>query len=83
MKDLRYYIDAFSSLHANKQKGVAAPHKAVLLLAIIDMIANERLDSPCIELTDALEKEFKETWERYVGYSTIFTPDITKPFFHL
>lgn len=83
MKDIHYYIDAFSSIHTNKQKGVVAPHKAVLLLAIIDMIANERVNSPCIELTDALEKEFKETWERYVGYSTIFSPDITKPFFHL
>ena len=36
--ELRHYIDAFSSLHTAKVKGRKAPHKAVLLLAIIDLI---------------------------------------------
>ncbi len=39
--ELRHYIDAFSSLHTAKVKGRKAPHKAVLLLAIIDLIEEE------------------------------------------
>ena len=38
MMELRHYIVAFSSLHTAKVKGHKAPHKAVLLLAIIDLI---------------------------------------------
>ena len=38
MIELTHYIDAFSSLHTAKLKGHKAPHKAVLLLAIIDFI---------------------------------------------
>ena len=29
MQELRHYIEAFSSLHTAKVKGVKAPHKAV------------------------------------------------------
>lgn len=35
---LNKYISLFCSLHTNKQKGMPAPHKAVLLLSVIDMI---------------------------------------------
>lgn len=47
--ELRHYIDAFSSLHTAKVKGRKAPHKAVLLLAIIDLIEEEVIlgQAPC------------------------------------
>lgn len=32
------YTEYFSFLHTNKQKGMPAPHKAVLLLSVIDMV---------------------------------------------
>lgn len=77
------YVEAFAHLHTAKVKGRKAPHKAVLLLAIIDLVESKAIRCPQIELTDELVKRFREVWRRYLGQSAIFTPDITKPFFHM
>lgn len=83
MIELQHYIDAFSSLHTAKVKGHKAPHKAVLLLAIIDLIEEDFILTPFIDLTDELNDKFNEIWRRYLGTSSIFTPDICKPYFHM
>lgn len=83
MFELKHYIAAFSSLHTAKVKGYRAPHKAVLLLAVIDLVEEGAIHSPCIELTDQLDNKFNELWYRYLGQSAVFTPDINKPFFHM
>ena len=58
--ELRHYIDAFSSLHTAKVKGRKAPHKAVLLLAIIDLIEEEVILTPYIDLSDGLTAKQKQ-----------------------
>jgi predicted restriction endonuclease len=80
---LALYTTLFSSLHTNKQKGMPAPHKAVLLLSVIDMIEFGVLNSNEIVLSERLEQCFKSNWKKYVGRSVIFTPKIGTPFFHL
>lgn len=37
-KDLNYYIDCFSLLNTMKKCGKPAPHKALLLLSVIDLV---------------------------------------------
>ncbi len=83
MQELHHYINAFSSLHTAKVKGHKAPHKAVLLLAIIDLVEQDLILTPCIDLTDELNEKFKEIWHRYLGSSAIFTPNICQPYFHM
>lgn len=83
MKNIKYYIDAFSNLHVANVRGYRAPHKAVLLLAIIDMIEDRQINSTRILLTEELEVAFGKIWNRYVGKSPVFIPDISKPFFHM
>ncbi len=83
MTELRHYINAFSSLHTAKVKGHKAPHKAVLLLAIIDLVEEEIMLTPYIDLSDGLIEKFNEVWHRYLGTSAIFSPDICKPYFHM
>ncbi len=83
MTELRHYIDSFSSLHTAKVKGHKAPHKAVLLLAIIDLVEEEVILTPYIDLSDGLIEKFEAVWHRYLGTSSIFTPDICKPYFHM
>lgn len=83
MIKLTHYIDDFSSLHTAKSKGHKAPHKAVLLLAIIDLVEYDIIRSQRIGLSDTLEKRFNEIWHRYLGDSSLFICDITKPFFHM
>lgn len=83
MNSLKDYIEAFTHLHTAKVKGHKAPHKAILLLSIIDLIESEVIRYPQIELTDELIDKFNCIWKRYLGESSIFTPDITKPYFHM
>ena len=83
MPTLSNYIEAFQSLHTAKVKGVKAPHKAVLLLAVIDLVEEKMIGTPRIRLTDALNNRFNEIWMRYIGHSAIFTADICKPFYHM
>lgn len=82
-KDLKEYIDAFRHLHTARVKGHRAPHKAVLLLAIIDLVERGVIRNAQIELSDTLESQFNAVWKRYLGESAIFTRDIAKPFFHM
>ena len=51
-------MDAFTSLHTAKRKGYKAPHKAVLLLSVIDLVEEGAIDTPRIELSDRLERKF-------------------------
>lgn len=83
MNSLKDYIEVFTHLHTAKVKGHKAPHKAILLLSIIDLIESEVIRYPQIELTDELIDKFNCIWKRYLGESSIFTPDITKPYFHM
>lgn len=83
MKELPHYVGAFSSLHTAKTKGRKAPHKAVLLLAIIDLIEEGLILTPRIGLTDELNNKFHAIWSRYVGTSTLWRPNIGQPYFHM
>lgn len=83
MNELSHYIAAFSHLHTAKIKGYRAPHKAILLLAIIDMVEDGSIATPEIRLTDDLVRVFGQLWRRYLGESAIFLSDISKPYFHM
>ena len=83
MDALEYYIEAFSHLHTAKIRGRKAPHKAVLLISIMDLVSMGAIDSTEIELTDDLVNTFKFWWEFYAKSIHGFTPDIGKPFYHM
>lgn len=83
MTELEKYSKLFSNLHTAKVKGQKAPHKAILLLAIIELIEKEIINSTHIELSEELVECFKETWKCNLGHFSIFCSDIAKPFFHM
>lgn len=74
------YIKQFSSLHTAIKKGKPAPHKAILLLSVIDLIASGKLQTTAIQINDELKQRFKQNWRTYVndgregGSSLIRTP---------
>lgn len=45
------------------QHGKPAPHKAFLLLAVMDMIEDGLITSTHINLTDELETRFNKLWK--------------------
>ena len=77
------FISFFSNLHTARIAGKNAPHKAVLLLAIMELVEAGVIDSPRVELTEMLEAAFGRVWKRYIGSSIIFTPKVATPFWHL
>lgn len=77
------YYSYFTSLHTAKIAGKNAPHKAVLLLAIMDLVEAGIIDSRRIELSEKLESAFGRAWKRYIGTSLIFTPKVATPYWHM
>jgi putative restriction endonuclease len=82
-KDIEYYTHCFSTLHTAIIKGVYAPHKPLLLLAIMDMVEQGVIRSSRIVLDDILVAAFKLNVAKYVGRKMQTAPSIGQPFFHM
>ena len=63
--------------------GRKAPHKAVLLLAIMDLVESGEITSPEIVLTEKLEETFSVEWNKYIGSPLVFKCKIAIPFWHM
>ena len=83
MKDFRYYEHCFSSLHTAMKLGKPAPHKALLLLSVIDLVESGVIVDNHIELSDILIKTFNANAKKFYANSPIFKPEVTKPFYHM
>lgn len=70
-------------MSVNKNKSKTAPHKAILLLTIIDMIEAGEISSPFIQITDSLKDNFKRVWNTNVSSCIGYEPRLSYPFFHL
>lgn len=82
-KDFEYYKDCFSSLHTMKKAGKQAPHKALLLLSVIDLVERGIITDNHITLNEELIKHFKLNTKRLLGDSIIFHPTVNYPYYHL
>jgi putative restriction endonuclease len=80
-KDLRFYIRKFAKLNVNRNNGVSAPHKPVLLLTVIEMIEQKKIQRNQIHLSPELLATFLKYWSRLV--TTDHRSNISLPFFHL
>ena len=83
MKDLNYYVECFSSLHTMKKCGKPAPHKALLLLSVIDLVERGFIVDNRIYLSDELICQFNKNVVTYLGDSILFQPKIVYPFYHM
>lgn len=82
MSLLVYYCKKFSKLHTAKVKGRTAPHKAILLLAIIEGIEKGEIRENTIFITPELVANFKDLWCQLVE-DTVFSANFSLPFYHL
>ena len=83
MIELERYRDYFANLNTAKKLGRPAPHKAILVLSVMELIESGHITNNRIELTETLETTFLKLWKRYVGNSVIFQPKVATPFWHL
>lgn len=70
-------------MSVNKNKSKRAPHKAILLLTIIDMIEAGEISSPYIQITDSFKDNFMRVWNVNVPGRSGYEPRLSYPFFHL
>ena len=82
-KNLTFYTYLFEHLAVNKMRGQEAPHKPLLLLAIMDLVECEVIMLPQIELGEALIAAFKWNWVHLAPKNTHFKPAIGTPFYHM
>ena len=81
-KDSEYYINCFKNLNRSKKAGQVAPHKVVLLLAVIELIEKGIIKNEVIELSDELINAFTRIWNDGVK-SDIFKCNIALPYYHM
>ena len=76
------FLNKLKKLRVDRSKGSAAPHKAILLLSILDLIRNNQLTDNRIFISPELVAKFKDNWHSFV-LSDKFLPNFSLPFYHL
>ena len=66
-KDIDYYLGAFEKMKRALMWGVKAPHKPLLLLAILNLCQRGTIKDNHIVLSSELVEVFKRLWRLYIG----------------
>ena len=79
---LSHYLNKLTKLRVDRTKGAAAPHKAVLLISVFQLMDVGYFNDNRIYITPELVAKFKDNWCALV-HSDKFRPNFSLPFFHL
>ncbi len=82
MSNLSSYLLKLSKLKVDRSKGAPAPHKAILLISVIQLIDNGFIIDNNIGITPELVARFKDNW-RLLVIDDRFNPNFSLPFYHL
>ncbi|MBQ5997352.1 MAG: hypothetical protein IJL64_05740 [Bacteroidales bacterium] len=80
---LQSYLAQLVSLRAERPSGQVTPHKAILLLSIIDMIDMGFVKSPEIEMSKVLERIYRVNWQVCAGKDSALKPRVGRAFWAL
>lgn len=83
MRTIVEYKELFSQMRVNGSGDKKAPHKAILLLSVIDLIERGFITTPFVPLSHELSQTFNRLWKELVPSSYPFSRRISYPFFHL
>lgn len=78
-----YFLKIAGNLNRNKNKGCFAPHKAVMIMAVMDLVESGHITTNVICLDRELKDKFKEVWQKVVPVGSPFNCDYRTPFTHL
>ena len=70
------YIETFKNLKTNNKYSRKSPHKAVLLLAIIDMYENNVLLDNELFYDETLKSAFLKVWNKVLPEEATFLPEV-------
>lgn len=78
-----YFLEIASNLNRNKFKGCYAPHKAVMIMAIMALVESGHISSNVIHLDKELKDKFKEVWQKVVPERSPFKCEYRNPFTYM
>ena len=78
-----YFLGIARNLNRNKYRGCYAPHKAVMIMAVMELIKSEHITSNVILLDTELKGKFKEIWHRVVPDGSPFKCEYRNPFTYM
>lgn len=74
------YVEAFEDLKANEKYGRKTPHKAILLLTIIEMYETNEISANEIRYNQTLVNTFHKVWSRTLPNDASYYVDAYLPF---
>ena len=77
------YIEAFKNLKTNNKYSRKSPHKAILLLTVIEMYETNALSENVILYNEELKCTFQKVWERTLKDEPLFHPEVYFPFWYM
>ncbi len=77
------YTEAFKNLRANNKYGRKSPHKAVLMLTVIELFEKNILTDNEIFYDDKLKSMFLKVWNKALPDEPLFHSDAYLPFWYL
>ena len=81
-KDQSYWLHKLATLKIDRARGDPAPHKPLLLLAVLEMAERGELAGPELPLSPDLAFRFSVYWS-VVAERRKARPDVRLPFHHL
>ena len=78
-----YFLEIASNLNRNKYRGCYAPHKAVMIMAVMELVKSGHITSNVILLDTELKGMFKEIWHRVVPAGSPFKCEYRNPFTYM
>lgn len=80
---LQYYIELLTHMRTGNSGGFKAPHKAILMLTVTELVRDGVLCSPLVQNDDLLKKSFIRNWHKYIQIHTSFIGDVNMPVTHI
>ena len=78
-----YFLGIARNLNRNKYRGCYAPHKAVMIMAVMELVKSVHITSNVILLDKELKGMFKEIWHRVVPAGSPFKCEYRNPFTYM
>ena len=80
---LNSYLEYLTHLKVSHSGGFKAPHKAILMITVAELIRDGIIGSPVIVNNDPLRSTFTKNWYRFIQINTPFICKIDMPFAHI
>ena len=80
---LNHYIELLIHLRTSNSGGFKAPHKAILMLTVTEMVRDGLIGYPVVPNNDLLKRYFIKNWHKYIQIQTSFVGDVNMPVNHI